>query len=159
MPSDYVEERGRATLYFASDRANGLGAPGLDIYMSELETNGNWSQPVYLDELNSPFEDDRPAVRFDGLELIFGSARERNDFGLYVSRRSSRREPWSEPENLGPELNSTARDIHPALSADGRTLYFASARPGGAGGFDLYAATRSRLRPNGDDDHDDEDDD
>jgi Tol biopolymer transport system component len=62
---------------------------------------------------------------------------------LFVSRRRHLHDPWSTPENLGPTVNSPAGDIHPALSANGRTLYFASAR---SGQFDLYACTRAKLR-------------
>jgi len=142
VPSDYVEGReGGAQLFFASDRANGQGQPGLDIYMSELRRNGTWGDPVYVSELNSGFADDRPALRADGLEVIFNSDRDGNH-DLFVSRRRHVWEAWSAPENLGPVLNSTAGDIHPALSANGRTLYFASTR---SGNFDLYASTRSML--------------
>ncbi|MFN0251200.1 MAG: TolB family protein [Kofleriaceae bacterium] len=41
------------------------------------------------------------------------------------------------------ELNSTAQDIGPWLTADERTIYFASTRPGGMGSFDIYTATRA----------------
>jgi Tol biopolymer transport system component len=155
VPSDYFEDpHGRAQLYFASDRGTGLGAPGLDIYVTELQRGGTWSAPVYVAALNSAFQEARPAIRADGLEVIFDSSREGN-LDLYVSRRRHTWEPWSAPENLGPAVNSTAGDIHPALSGNGRTLYFASARSGSLGSFDLYASARSRVvaddRP--DDDH------
>jgi Tol biopolymer transport system component len=143
VPSDYFEDgHGGAHLYFASDRANGGGAPGLDLYVSQRGRDGSWSDPVYLTELNSAFQDDRPTIRADGLEIIFASSRGGN-LDLYVSRREHTWEPWSTPENLGPAVNTTAADIHPALSANGRTLYFASSR---GGNFDLYACTRSKVR-------------
>jgi Tol biopolymer transport system component len=143
VPSDYFENpHGDAQLYFASDRANGLGAPGLDLYVSDLRRDGTWSDPVYVTELNSAFQDDRPAIRADGLEIIFGSSRE-GSLDLYVSRRDHVHDAWSAPVNLGAVVNSTGNDIHPALSANGRTLYFASNR---SGNFDLYACTRSKIR-------------
>jgi hypothetical protein len=52
----------------------------------------------------------------------------------------------SAPEHLGSPLNSTATDFSPALSPNGRALYFASARPDTQGNFDLYVTTRSRIR-------------
>jgi hypothetical protein len=146
VPSDYFENAdGPAQLFLASDRASGGGAAGLDIYLSERGDDGTWSEPVYISELNSAFQDDRPAVRFDGLELIFNSSREGN-LDLYVARRNHIADAWSTPENLGPIVNSTVGDIHPALSANGTTLYFASQRSGSLGSFDLYVSTRSRLR-------------
>ena len=57
---------------------------------------------------------------------------------------SDRSEPefsdWSEPVNLGPIVNSSAADGSPALSKDGRSLYFASRRPGELGGNDIYVS-------------------
>ena len=47
---------------------------------------------------------------------------------------------WSAPVNLGPIVNSAAADGSPALSKDGRSLYFASRRPGELGGNDLYVS-------------------
>ena len=50
---------------------------------------------------------------------------------------------WSEPVNLGAPINSPAADQSPALSADGLSLYFASDRPGGLGGVDLWVSRRA----------------
>jgi len=49
---------------------------------------------------------------------------------------------WSEPINLGPNVNSTSMDRAPAISKDGLSLYFASSRPGGFGGEDIYVSQR-----------------
>jgi Tol biopolymer transport system component len=50
--------------------------------------------------------------------------------------------PWSRPVNLGPIVNSTVHDQTPAISRDGLTLYLASDRPGGSGGFDIWVSRR-----------------
>jgi len=52
---------------------------------------------------------------------------------------------WSEPVNLGPVVNSSDKDLDPALSADGLTLLFASDRPGGEGRDDLWMSRRSSV--------------
>jgi len=57
---------------------------------------------------------------------------------LWVSTRSTKDGPWSEPVNLGPTINSWADELIPHLSADGSTLYFFSSQPGGFGNFDLW---------------------
>ena len=49
---------------------------------------------------------------------------------------------WSEPINLGPNVNSTGMDRGPAISKDELSLYFASSRPGGFGGEDIYVSQR-----------------
>lgn len=46
------------------------------------------------------------------------------------------------PQNLGPTINSSARDVHPWISSDGLELYFASDRPGGYGSSDIWKAMR-----------------
>ncbi len=50
------------------------------------------------------------------------------------------------PKNLGPQINSSANEYDPALSADALELYFQSSRPGGYGDSDLYVAKRASVR-------------
>jgi hypothetical protein len=50
---------------------------------------------------------------------------------------------WSTPVNLGPTVNSSFTEQHPAPSPDGLSLYFVSDRPGGMGGTDLWVSHRS----------------
>jgi Tol biopolymer transport system component len=50
---------------------------------------------------------------------------------------------WSQPENLGPDVNSASEDLAPHLSSDGLALYFASTRPGSLGGEDLWVSRRA----------------
>jgi hypothetical protein len=138
----YVENPGhKPQLYFSS----GLTPAALDIYVTEPREDGTWSEPENLAVLNSAFEDSGSALRFDGLEMIL-SSRRGGHLDLYVTRRKHRWEAWSEPENLGAIVNTTAQEFSAFLSPNGRTLYFASDRPGGFGNFDLYASTRSRIR-------------
>lgn len=144
-PAYFEHPERRPQLYFASDRANGLGTAGLDIYVTELRRDGNWTTPTLVDEVNSAFSDGRPAVSADGLELVFNSNRDgRQD--LFASRRSHVSEPWSTPEKLAMPVNTDAVEFQAALSANGRTLYFASDRPGGSGLRELYVSTRTKLR-------------
>jgi len=49
---------------------------------------------------------------------------------------------WSEPENLGANINTDFWESSPSLSPDNRELYFSSNRPGGYGGKDLYVSYR-----------------
>lgn len=73
--------------------------------------------------------------------LIFTSCVGRKGYGscdLYVSYRTG--DEWSEPENLGPNINSASWESQPSLSPDGRTLYFVSDRPAGFGKRDIYVS-------------------
>jgi hypothetical protein len=153
------EESGITTLYFTSTRPGGPG--DFDIWAStRAEDEKEFSQPMLVKELSSPFRDTRTAIRGDGLEIFLSSGRPGDDVvgrsmgseDLWVSRRPNASAPWSPPENLGPTVNSTAFDGAPALSRDGTTLYFFSERAGGLGGRDLYVTTRSRIRHSEDSD-------
>ena len=55
---------------------------------------------------------------------------------LWASTRATTKDLWSAPVNLGPTVNSAGADGAPALSWDGTTLFFFSARPGGFGAND-----------------------
>ena len=118
-------------LYFA----RGLVTAGAqDIYVAVVHRDGETRGPaVIVAELNvSGVNDAGPTVRADGREIIFSSTRPGalgiND--LYTSTRRSVHDPWSPPVNLGTPMNSTGIDQQPSLSHDGRTLFFASSRPG-----------------------------
>jgi len=56
--------------------------------------------------------------------------------------RAQKYSDWSTPINLGPNVNSTSMDRGPAISKDELSLYFASSRPGGFGGEDIYVSQR-----------------
>lgn len=50
---------------------------------------------------------------------------------------------WSTPVNLGPPINTAARELSPALSPDELSLYFVSDRPGGLGERDIWVSRRA----------------
>jgi hypothetical protein len=52
---------------------------------------------------------------------------------------------WSTPVNLGPIVNSASTDIEVSISKDGLSLYLASNRPGGFGGFDIWVSQRASV--------------
>lgn len=118
-------------LYFASDRPGGLG--GSDIWYLELGPNGTWGTPRNAgpaintagDEL-SPFFDAATST----LYLSASTPDAGFDIMSYTEGTGGRR-------RLGAPYNSDADEITPWI-ATGK-LYLASRRPGGCGGFDLYA--------------------
>ncbi len=59
---------------------------------------------------------------------------------IYVSLKKGSQ--WTEPINLGATINTSFQELSPSLSADGKTIFFASNGRKGFGGFDIYAATR-----------------
>jgi hypothetical protein len=147
------EEGGAPQLFYGS----GPSIATSDIGVADLLPDGTFGNKRLVPELNSPQADQRPSIRFDGLEVIFFSNRTGSTPGptglptsdLYVATRNSVTESWGTPVNLGPLVNTQFNEINPHISADGQTLYFASNRPaelGGCGGNDLYMTTRTKLK-------------
>jgi Tol biopolymer transport system component len=150
-PTEFEDDAtGDIVLYFSSNRPGGLGSE--DIYASTMQAGEIFAPAVNIETLNSVSSDSVPAIRRDGLEIFLCSYRTGQLGGgdIWVATRPSTSDPWSEPTNLGAVVNSTDLDFRPAISFDGRALYFHSARPGGFGAYptdyDLYVATRTREK-------------
>lgn len=114
------------------------------IYTSYKDPNANkWTLP----ERVNLFESDtvnvgQPCVSPDGAELYFATdvSGGYGNKDIYVVRRM-KDGLWSEPENLGAEINTAGYEGFPALGVDGK-LYFASDGHLGMGGLDLFTADR-----------------
>jgi hypothetical protein len=147
-PAFYAnDDLGLSTIYFGSNRPGSLD---YDIYEATT-TDGDlesavWGPGALVPELSSPARDTRTFVRKDGREIFITTNR---DFGvggldIWVATREDSSQLWSTPVNPGAPLNSAADDGSPALSRDGRTLYFFSTRPGGFGGRDIWFTVRTK---------------
>jgi len=116
------------------------------------QENSDWLVENLGPTINSEYAERFSMISADGLVLYFASDRpdgqgELNDQGrkawdMYVAWRASVDEPFAEPVNLGPTVNSPYGDHSAAFSEDGHWMYFASERPGGCGGYDLYISYR-----------------
>ena len=113
-------------LYFASDRAGGLGK--MDIWVSELDANGRWGKPKNLGApINTPGDDICPFIHPDNQTLYFSSDGHpglgRKD--IFMSRLDSAGH-WVEPVNLGYPINSHRDEIGLVVDNKGVTAYFSS---------------------------------
>jgi Tol biopolymer transport system component len=138
------DESEMIVVFFDSDRPGGPG--GVDIYSSSLTSDNAFGPAVLVPELSSLSNDLLPAVRRDGLELLFDSDRP-GSLGLrdiWFTTRPSTSDSWSAPVNL-TVVNTPANDQRAALSFDGTSLYLSSNRAGGLGDSDLYVSTRTKT--------------
>lgn len=79
----------------------------------------------------------------DGEWILFAGQFSGQGFGNYDIYKSVYTPTgWSEPENLGKNINTEFWESSPSLSPDNRVLFFSSNRPGGYGGKDLYISYR-----------------
>ena len=118
-----------------------------DFMESKLTTTGYTKAKLIEGDINAEPSKGAINISQDGQWLIFAgnfSGQGYGDFDLYISYSTPT--GWSEPVNMGPNINTEYWETAPSLSPDKNALYFCSNRPGGFGGSDLYVSYR---QPNG----------
>lgn len=132
-----VSQDGQWLIFTGCNFPEGLGS--CDLYISYLTTEG-WSTPQNLgNRINTEFWESTPTLSPDKRDLYFSSARPGGYGGidLYVTHRLPNGR-WTEPENLGPTINTAGNESSPFMHADNQTLYFTSNGLIGYGGDDLF---------------------
>lgn len=149
----------QATNTEADERNPWLSADGKLLYFSGKTKEGwrvylckrakatgaqGFNKPVLIEELPPDFH--HATLTRDGKTMYLQGPLGRGRTGLFVAAKTVK--GWSKPEALTmlnhPQAPKGERS--PSLSLDGRFLYFASDRPGGKGGFDLWAVQTAELR-------------
>ncbi|GAB3339244.1 hypothetical protein GCM10027299_52040 [Larkinella ripae] len=133
------------TIVLSVQRRNSLG--NKDLYVSFLQPNQTWSEPVSMGPvLNTADYEGAPFVASDSRTLYFTSAGhpEYGNGDIFVSRRlDDTWTQWSEPENLGPVINTTEWDGYFTIPATGDYAYLSSIQ-NSMGGEDIF---RLKLYP------------
>jgi len=141
-----ISQDGQWLVFTGCNRRDGWGS--CDIYISFLTPKG-WSEAMNMGgKINSDQWDSQPCLSPDKRDLYFASRRF-GGFGgsdIYVSHLLPNG-IWTEPENLGPGINTKGDEECPFLHADNQTLFFTSNGLQGYGGKDLFY---SRKGPKGD---------
>jgi len=113
-----------------------------EIYVAVKNDDNSWSNPVPIDSaITSEYNEGTCSVSADGRTMVFTSCMRSDGFGscdLYITHKTG--DHWREPKNLGRPINSSAWDSQPALTADGKTLYYVSNRKGGLGKRDIWVS-------------------
>lgn len=137
-----VSADGKYIFYTACNKQGGKGR--CDIWIT-MNRNGEWSLPQNIGApINTKYWESQPNLSSDGRRMYFASNRPGGYGGidLYVSYFSDT--GWTEPQNLGPKINTSGDEQFPFIHPDGRTLYFSSDGHPGMGESDLFVA---HLRP------------
>jgi len=119
-----------------------------DLFFAEKIGIQNFKEAELLEgQINGDFHDGVATFNAQGTIMYFSrnddkgkNKKEIVDLKIYQATLNNKK--WGEIKEL-PFNNSEYATCHPTLSADGNTLYFASNRPGGMGGMDLYKSVRS----------------
>ncbi len=113
-----------------------------DIYISVFKNN-HWQKAEPLGyPINTPANEGAQFITSDGKRMFFTACNRNDGLGkcdIYMSEKLG--DGWSIPVNLGEPVNSEYHEKQPSLSSDGKSLYFASDRPGGKGKFDIWVST------------------
>jgi hypothetical protein len=139
------------TIIFTTRRPNSTGGQktpeGLyfeDIVVSHKDENGFWSKPLSLSEnVNSMGHEASINLSPDGQILIVFKDNNGNGDIYFTSFDGTQ---WSLLNEFGSNVNTEFWESHACLSSDGTVLFFASDRPGGYGGKDIYRCVKL---PNG----------
>jgi hypothetical protein len=140
--------------FLTADGLSLLFSNGLDLMISTRQSPAqSWTTPAGLGRrINSEGHVERgPWLSDDGLVVLFDRADagqktfdENKTHDLWMSTRGSTGEAWTPP--VKPGINSSDRDVAASYSPGEQALYFASERPGGHGGMDLWMSRLVRKQ-------------
>lgn len=145
-------DRNGSAVYFSSTRNSGTGGqmsgitgtkPG-DIYCLKKDEKGHWKSPEAAEgELNSEWDEGAACFTEDGNTMYFTVCRSDPQYPrmaeIWTSTRNDAK--WGKPQALKITADTLSSYAHPALSPDGKWLYFVSDMPEGYGGYDLWRAS------------------
>ena len=136
-------------IYFTTTRqqASGNELSGItgvkmaDIFYSKKDDKGKWSKPEVVEgEINTEYEDGACCFTPDGKTMYFTRCTHDPNYPRYATIMSSARSDasWSKAQEVKISNDTLSSFAYPAVSPDGKWLYFSSDMPGGFGGMDLW---------------------
>ncbi len=139
-----LSQDGKILFFTGCNRPDGLGR--CDIYIAQKKGD-DWDKPFDISPpINTPGWESQPSISADGRTLYFVSNRKGGYGGYDIWKSTLSEKGWSEPENLGPNINTSFDEQSPFIHPDDSTLYFCSNGWPGLGGKDLFV---SRLGKDG----------
>ncbi|TSJ37287.1 OmpA family protein [Mucilaginibacter corticis] len=142
--SESVSQDGKFLFFTGCNRPDGRGR--CDIYVAQKKGD-NWGKPFDLSPpVNTGGWESQPSISADGRTLYFVSNRAGGYGGYDIWKSTLTDKGWGEPENLGPNINTSYNEQSPFIHPDDSTLYFCSNGWPGMGNQDLFV---SRLGKDG----------
>lgn len=133
---------GSTLIFTRSKKVDGLRNE--DFYLSYNNTD-DWQLAKNLGApINTEQNEGAQCITADGKTLYFTACSRNDSYGrcdIYESRFVNGE--WTEPVNLGENVNTENWESQPAISADGRQLFFVSNRSGGRGGKDIWVSYKN----------------
>ncbi|MBK8547116.1 MAG: PD40 domain-containing protein [Saprospiraceae bacterium] len=115
-----------------------------DLYRSFIDSLGNFSAAIPLDDINTSSNEGAHCISADGTLILFtGCDRDVLFRGCDLYFTILQDEKWTKPSNIGKMINTPAWESQPCLSSDGNTLFFVSDRVGGQGGRDIWFSKKN----------------
>lgn len=112
-------------------------SPDVDLYMTNKDEAGNWSEPKRL-PINLPNNwEGTPMFSRDGKYLYFASDRKGGKGGLDLWKSAYKDGKFARPKNLGKTYNTFGNEMFPYFHEDG-SVFFASDGQVGYGGLDMF---------------------
>ena len=135
----YRGTRSKGGLQNEKNKPDKNGAYYEDIFISS-HIGDHWLTPEPLDELNTNDHDAAIAISVDGQKLFIFKATQKDKGDIYMSHLNGT--DWGKPERLNRNINTDFWEGSITMSSDEKTIYFASERPGGFGGRDIYKSEK-----------------
>jgi OmpA-OmpF porin, OOP family len=112
-----------------------------DIYVS-MKQDGRWTELINIGQpVNTPFQEISPFLSGDGRRMYFAS-NGRSGFGSFDIYETTRLDDswtnWSEPVNLGPQVNTEGRELFFRNTVAGYSIYTSTQNSDGYGDVRLY---------------------
>ncbi|MBR0183100.1 MAG: OmpA family protein [Bacteroidaceae bacterium] len=124
-----------------SELSGVTGARMADIFFSKKDDKGKWGQPEPAEgEVNTEYEEGACCFTPDGKTMYFTRCTHDPEYPRYAQIMYSNRSDaaWSKPQEFYISKDTLTTFAHPAVSGDGKWLYFSSNMPGGHGGYDIW---------------------
>lgn len=109
-----------------------------NIYSSHFQ-DGRWTAVKPVSAINSRFNETHATISSDGNTIYFTSNRDggAGEYDIYYAQKNDEGE-WSEPINMGANINTPFEEATPFITEDGNRLYFSSKGHYNIGGHDIF---------------------